>query len=66
MQGWSLVGLLELIRTEKKVTGLPEPIRFLVVELIYSGLNLIFNMSVVFIINYFLVRGDIPSITRHS
>jgi hypothetical protein len=60
MQGWSLVGLLELIRTEKKVTGLPEPIRFLVVELIYSGLNLIFNMSVIFIINYFFSKRRHP------
>jgi hypothetical protein len=66
MQGWSLVGLLELIRTEKKATGLPEPIRLLVMKLIYLGLNLIFNMSIIFITNYFLVGCDIPSITRHS
>jgi hypothetical protein len=37
--------------------GLAQLIRFLVVELIHSDSDLIFNMSVVFMTNYFLV-GD--------
>jgi hypothetical protein len=33
--------------------GLAQLVRFLVVELIYSGLNIRFDMSVAFITNYF-------------
>jgi hypothetical protein len=40
--------------------GLVQLIRFLVMELIYSDLNSIFNMSVIFIANYFLVGGNVP------
>jgi hypothetical protein len=31
-----------------------------VVKLIHSGLNYIFDMSVIFMTNYFLVGGDVP------
>jgi hypothetical protein len=34
-------------------------VRLLIVELIYSGLNFIFDISVVFMINYFLVKDDV-------
>jgi hypothetical protein len=30
------------------------------VKLIHSGLNYIFDMSVIFMTNYFLVGGDVP------
>jgi hypothetical protein len=39
---------------------LSQLVRFLVVELIHSDSNLIFDMSVVFTANYFLVENDIP------
>jgi hypothetical protein len=37
--------------------------RFL--ELIHSDLKFRFDISVIFIFNYFLVRGDVSLITRH-
>jgi hypothetical protein len=40
--------------------GLAQLIRFLVVELIHSDSDLIFDMSVVFMTNYFLVGDDVP------
>jgi hypothetical protein len=40
--------------------GLAQLVRFLVVELIHTGLNPKFDMSVVFMTNYFSVGGDVP------
>jgi hypothetical protein len=40
--------------------ALAQLIRFLVVKLTYLGSNPRFDMSVVFMTNYFLVGGDIP------
>jgi hypothetical protein len=40
--------------------GLAQLIRFLVVELIHSDSDLIFDMSVVFMTNYFLVGDGVP------
>jgi hypothetical protein len=39
--------------------GLAQLVRFLVVKLTYSGLNAIFDMSVIFTANYFFRGGDV-------
>jgi hypothetical protein len=39
--------------------GLAQLVRFLVVELTYSGLNAIFDMSVIFTANYFFRGSDV-------
>ncbi len=39
--------------------GLAQLVRFLVVKLTYSGLNSIFDMSVIFTANYFFRGGDV-------
>jgi hypothetical protein len=43
----------------KSLDNLVHLIKFLVVELTHLSLNFRFNMSVVFINNYFLVRDDV-------
>jgi hypothetical protein len=35
-------------------------VRFLIVKLIYLDLNFKFDMNIVFMVNYFLVGGDVP------
>jgi hypothetical protein len=40
--------------------GLAQLVRFLIMKLIHSGLNIIFDMSVTFTANILSVVGDVP------
>jgi hypothetical protein len=42
------------------IVGLVQLVRFLVMELTHLDSNSRFDMSVVFMANYFLVEGDVP------
>jgi hypothetical protein len=46
--------------THKHHSGISQLVRILMVELIYSGLNLRFNLSVIFTANYFSVGVNVP------
>jgi hypothetical protein len=48
-----------LVYTGKQQRGFSQLVRFLVVKLTHSDLNLTFDMCIVFITNYFSVGGDV-------
>jgi hypothetical protein len=63
---YSKKNLLAPSRHDERRLYLPQLIRFIVVKTIHSGLNIRFNINIIFISNYyFSVIDDVPLITRY-